>query len=109
MLARALTAGVRVSWVTGDEVYGSAPELRRWLEEQRQPYVLAVRANERVWVSPGARVRRWTGWYRHITLALLAHALLTVTRAHAAAPAREKGGPRHQRHCPTPPSCRKRN
>src|SRR4029453_14820867 len=26
-------------------------------------------------------VRRWTGWYRHITLALLAHAYLTVTRA----------------------------
>jgi SRSO17 transposase len=26
-------------------------------------------------------VRRWPGWYRHITLALLAHAFLTVTRA----------------------------
>jgi SRSO17 transposase len=32
-------------------------------------------------------VRRWPGWYRHITLALLAHAYLTVTRAAAA----EKG------------------
>src|SRR5262245_30358358 len=29
MLARALTAGVRVPWVTGDEVYGSDPALRR--------------------------------------------------------------------------------
>ena len=28
-------------------------------------------------------VRKWTGWYRHITLALLAHAFLTVTRAQA--------------------------
>ena len=28
-------------------------------------------------------VRRWPGWYRHITLALLAHAYLTVTRARA--------------------------
>jgi SRSO17 transposase len=28
-------------------------------------------------------VRRWTGWYRHITLALLAHAYLTVTRLEA--------------------------
>jgi SRSO17 transposase len=28
-------------------------------------------------------VRRWVGWYRHITLALLAHAFLAVTRAHA--------------------------
>jgi SRSO17 transposase len=28
-------------------------------------------------------VRRWPGWYRHITLALLAHAFLTVTRTQA--------------------------
>lgn len=34
-------------------------------------------------------VRRGEGWYRHITLCLLAHALLEVTRA-ASAP---KGGP----------------
>src|ERR671919_78609 len=27
-------------------------------------------------------VRRWVGWYRHITLALLAHAFLATTRAH---------------------------
>ena len=26
-------------------------------------------------------VRTWRGWYRHITLALLAHALLVVLRA----------------------------
>jgi SRSO17 transposase len=26
-------------------------------------------------------VRRWDGWYRHVTLALLAHAILAVTRA----------------------------
>jgi SRSO17 transposase len=26
-------------------------------------------------------VRKWPGWYRHITLALLAHAFLVVTRA----------------------------
>ncbi len=35
-------------------------------------------------------VRSWTGWYRHITLALLAHAYLTVTQATANAGA--KGG-----------------
>jgi SRSO17 transposase len=29
-------------------------------------------------------VRSWTGWYRHITLAMLAHAYLTVLRAKAA-------------------------
>jgi SRSO17 transposase len=30
-------------------------------------------------------VRSWTGWYRHITLALWAQAVLTVVRAHASA------------------------
>jgi SRSO17 transposase len=29
-------------------------------------------------------VRKWPGWYRHVTLALLAHAFLAVTRARAA-------------------------
>ena len=38
-------------------------------------------------------VRRWDGWQRHITLAMLAHAYLTVVRAHAAAEAAAaKGG-----------------
>src|SRR5215217_7255684 len=36
-------------------------------------------------------VRRWPGWYRHITLALLAHAFLAVTRAQATSPERTKG------------------
>ena len=30
-------------------------------------------------------VRRWIGWYRHITLALLVHAFLEVTRFYATA------------------------
>ena len=30
------------------------------------------------------QVRLWVGWYRHITLALLAHAFLAVTRSYAA-------------------------
>jgi SRSO17 transposase len=34
-------------------------------------------------------VRTWTAWYRHVTLALLAHAYLKVTRLHANA--EEKG------------------
>jgi SRSO17 transposase len=38
-------------------------------------------------------VRRWTGWYRHVTLALLAHAYLAVTRATAAAASEKKGAP----------------
>jgi SRSO17 transposase len=36
-------------------------------------------------------VRRWPGWYRHITLALLAHAFLAVTRAQATSPERARG------------------
>src|SRR4051812_28749602 len=52
MLERAFAAGVPAAWVTGDEVYG-AWELRRWPEEQRRPYVLAVRANQFVWAGSG--------------------------------------------------------
>lgn len=37
-------------------------------------------------------VRKWTGWYRHITLALLAHAFLTATRAQAVGSDGQKGG-----------------
>jgi SRSO17 transposase len=40
-------------------------------------------------------VRRWPGWYRHITLALLAHAYLTVTRAAAL----EKGDTKQPTYC----------
>jgi SRSO17 transposase len=195
MLARAFAAGVKAAWVVGDTVYGYE-ELRSWLEEQRQPYVLAVpethlvRMNGRpqpiglvaallpkvAWVplsagegsqgprlyewawlegeaEPRARpgwgswllirrslsqpdkrayyrawgpkdtplselvqvagrrwtieagleeakgevgldhyeVRTWTGWYRHITLALFAHALLVILRAQAEEGA-QKGG-----------------
>jgi SRSO17 transposase len=36
-------------------------------------------------------VRRWPGWYRHVTLALLAHAFLVVTRAQASSTDRAKG------------------
>lgn len=197
MLARAFAAGVPVAWVTGDEVYGDDGQLRRWLEEQRRPYVLAVSRGRRVVVggrhrrvealcaalpagawerlsagegSQGPRlydwarvrldaagpagtaawalarrslsdpdevayyrawgpegtppeglvrvaglrwaieegferakdlvgldqyeVRRWRAWYRHITLALLAHAYLEVTRAQATAAPTRGGGKR---------------
>ena len=36
-------------------------------------------------------VRRWTGWYRHLTLALLVHAFLAACRMHANAD-NAKGG-----------------
>ncbi len=190
MIARAIAAAVPFGWVAGDTVYGNDRRLRRWLEEQGRPYVLAVKRNEPLWVdterdmaqvaardlaqempadqwqrlSAGEgskeprlydwgrvsiragsdpdqshwllvrrsiadpddlayytcfgpadatlaelvrvaghrwiiedvfkeakqevgldeyQVRRWTGWYRHITLALLVHAFLAVCRMHA--------------------------
>lgn len=195
MLARALDAGVPTSWVTADEIYGGDRRLRVWLEERKQPFVLAIKQTEPLWVATergpaqrkaaaiaadlsdadwqclsagdGAKgprlydwacvairplreagwehwllvrrsledaddlayyvcfapsgtlltalvrvagtrwaieecieaakgqvgldqyeVRKWDGWYRHMTLALFAHAMLTVIRARMA----EKGG-----------------
>lgn len=38
-------------------------------------------------------VRRWEGWHRHITLGLLAHAFLEVTRATANGTVVKKGAP----------------
>jgi SRSO17 transposase len=187
MIARAVAAKVPFGWVTGDTVYGNDRRLRVWLEEQDIFHVMAVAANQHVWVGfrqlriksiietiaknawhlkscgagskgeriyewavapltsimlkerqrwllvrrkvgepqemafyvvfastattleeivkvAGARwaieesfetakgevgldqyeVRNWHGWYRHITLSMLAHAYLTVVRATAA-------------------------
>lgn len=56
MLARAFAAGVPAAWVTGDEVYGNAGGLRRWLEQQQRPYVLAVARSHPVW-QDGEQVR----------------------------------------------------
>ena len=39
-------------------------------------------------------VRSWRGWYRHITLSMLAHAYLAVTRVAANAEAAKGGAPR---------------
>jgi SRSO17 transposase len=194
LLARAFAAGVPAAWVAGDEVYGDDGRLRRWLQDEHRPYVLAVSCHHAVrrdshhtrvdaliaavppeawqrlsagegsqgprlydwvcvrlpyastagmaqWVlarrslsdptdlayfrvygpeqaplaevvrvagirwaieesferAKGAvgldqyEVRRWTAWYRHITLALLAHAYLEVTRAHATTAALDQG------------------
>jgi SRSO17 transposase len=50
MLARAFAAGVPAEWVVGDTVYGY-DELRLWLEQQQQNYVLAVPETHQVWVQ----------------------------------------------------------
>jgi SRSO17 transposase len=49
MLARAFAAEVPAAWVTGDEIYGNDGDLRRWLEAQQRPYVLAVARSHPVW------------------------------------------------------------
>ena len=49
MLERARTANIRFAWVTGDSVYGDNPPLRGSLEQNEQPYVLAVSGKEYVW------------------------------------------------------------
>jgi hypothetical protein len=49
MLARAFAAAVPAAWVTGDEIYGTDPDLRRWLERADHPYVLAVSCSHPVW------------------------------------------------------------
>src|SRR6266853_2667079 len=48
MLSRAFASGVKADWVLADTVYGY-DEMRKWLEEQRQPYVLAVPETHQVW------------------------------------------------------------
>lgn len=49
MLARAFAAHVPAAWVVADEAYGNDEPLRRWLETQRQAFVLAVSSNHRLW------------------------------------------------------------
>ena len=72
MLERAVEAGVPFRWVTGDEVYGSDRNLRRWLEGADIPHVLAIKSNEKLWVltdkGPGqVRADNWClGWQNPI-------------------------------------------
>jgi SRSO17 transposase len=49
MLKRAWKAGVKAAWVTGDAVYGNDVHFRRTLESNGQPYVLAVKSDQRLY------------------------------------------------------------
>lgn len=49
MITRALDAGLCCAWVLGDEIYGSDHRLRITLEQREQPFVLAIRSNEKLW------------------------------------------------------------
>jgi SRSO17 transposase len=48
MLDRLVAVNLPAAWVTGDTVYGGSGPLRRWLQERRQPYVLALASNDEV-------------------------------------------------------------
>ena len=49
MLERAFAAEVPAAWVAGDEIYGDASDLRRWLEGRGAAYVLAVSCSHMIW------------------------------------------------------------
>src|SRR5215217_3294891 len=55
MLGRALDAGVQAGWVVADSVYGDSRRLGMFLEENEQPYVLALSGKAHV----------WSGFYQH--------------------------------------------
>src|SRR5260221_3477638 len=53
VVAGALAGGVRLDFVCGDEVYGSCTQLRDYLENQAQAYVLRVPSSFRVTLTAG--------------------------------------------------------
>jgi SRSO17 transposase len=55
MAERTLSAGVRVGWIVGDEVYGRSGALREWARERGIGAVLAVPRNHRVELRAGER------------------------------------------------------
>lgn len=56
MIHHALDAGIRTSWVTGDEVYGGNPQLRESLEDRMIGYVMAVACSDQITTGAG-RIR----------------------------------------------------
>ncbi|MEU3319219.1 IS701 family transposase [Streptomyces sp. NPDC006785] len=74
MIAAALAAGIKASWVTGDEAYGQDPRLRAALEARGTGYVMAVACSTRVRINHGRTPVRAdtladrlpaTAWQRH--------------------------------------------
>ncbi len=73
MVERAIATEVPFGWVTGDCVYGHDRRLRHWLEQQQQPYVLAVQSTTRMkqdasWCRSAKQIAAElppTAWQRH--------------------------------------------
>ena len=71
LIARATDAGLPCAWVVADSVYGGDGSLRLWLEERKQPYVLAVTGQYRLfdgtrreWAATIAKRRSARAWQR---------------------------------------------
>lgn len=59
MLERLRQAQIAVDWVVADSVYGSNPDLRSYLQADKQPYVMAVACDEPIVLDvPSRGVRR---------------------------------------------------
>jgi SRSO17 transposase len=56
LLAEVLTEGIKLDFTCGDEVYGSCTQLRQFLEERGQGYVLRVPSNFYLTVTRGVRL-----------------------------------------------------
>jgi SRSO17 transposase len=49
MIGRALDSGATAAWVAADEAYGHDSKMRRFLEDRKMAYVLAVASDQRLW------------------------------------------------------------
>lgn len=52
MLERARQAGIAFAWITGDSVYGADSAIRRWAEQHRYGYVMAVTSGQSLGLRP---------------------------------------------------------
>ena len=51
MLSGAFEAGLQPEFVLADEVYGGDSKLRRFLENRKQPFVVAVKCGQHLWAG----------------------------------------------------------
>jgi SRSO17 transposase len=52
MLEHARQSGLSFGWITGDSVYGADHRIRRWAEQHRRGYVLAVTSSQPLGLRP---------------------------------------------------------
>ena len=57
MFKRAFKAGVKAAWITADSIYSSS-EVRRYLENRKQPFVLGISAQFMLRFPEGDRLRQ---------------------------------------------------